>query len=172
MHTNTRNDLLSGEISNQQSLVDILEKKKSVPEVVHVLPGGKNMFTESYPIDKDKLVSILKTALKRCRYFESVRVSFLKEVADKDTQRTKLKGFPKTAKPLWEERGKAALAEEIAEAILKNKEKPTVLEITPEGVFSLVKTSKATADKPGGDNWEPKLIFVRKIVGKYNHTIL
>ena len=172
MDKNTKDKLTDKSISSQTSLVDkLIDNKKNAQQITYIVPGGKSLMTKENPVDKEQLTKYLKTWLKRVNAFESVTLNFVKEIPETLVEKRLLRAFEKTekGKTYWESYGRDQLAELIANIIHSEKEKPLSILVDSVGIYAAAKPPKAAADKPGGDNWEPHLQFIKK-PGK--HTIL
>lgn len=168
MEPSVKQDMIEGKISSQTSLADKFKENPNRKLVKHIIPGGAALFTDSEPVDRDRLVNILSQALRRVSKFEDVTISFLKDIPENSGEKVKLYEFPKNAtKTYWETNGRAELAKLIANVFSRQENKPLVMYIDKNAIYSTVKPSKAKTNQPGGDNWEPHLLFTKKLQDQY-----
>lgn len=157
MDKDTRKLVMDGQLSDQQAIVDLINKDKNTTRnVTQVIPGGKHLLEGETSVEA--LTSILYTQLRRIKSFDEVTISMVEDPSNKKATPKKLHAFTQSSgKTFWELKGRKELAGLLAKLI--QKEKPISLLVNREGITLLVPTSTKDAEKPGGENWKPHLIF-------------
>ena len=152
----------SGNVSNQQALVNQLLPKKA-PLKKMVIPGGKSMLDQ---VGKDRMSQAVYTWLRGCRFFNEVTVSLSSDPSQYRIRETKALDFDTNGRdPIWmtHQDRKRYLAKCIADVL--NSQKVVYITAKKEGLYVGVDTEDKFS--PDGDDWEPYIEFAPVRTSQY-----
>ena len=160
--------LSSGTVSNQQALVKKIIARKREPRRI-IIPGGKNMLES---LDGRNLQQAVHTWLRGCRWFDSVKLSFVTDLESRESTTYRIHEFPDAPSNMraWDMPsigGKLWLAGLIAETITERI--VFAIEAKDDGLYVTVPTEEISGSElQSSDAWQPYLDFVVRGKGEYS----